>query len=167
MAADSQFLVLVNELSDPRGRSIVALVPELAAAIRNRKNKRDAEALLLFILSSPKATQHVWLTRPVYNSKKPWALPEPSNHIKKRWLGAAGHPLGPERRRLEDAMDAAARASGGFSGEIFAAIVDKLAASAPRLPRSEDSATARQARRQRAKLGLSRPPGRPRKSGQL
>jgi hypothetical protein len=101
---DDGFLPVVTELSDPGGRSIVALVPELAAAIRGRKNKREAEALLLFILSSPKATQHVWLTRPLYNPET-GALPRPSNHIKKQWLDSAGIPPGPERRRLEDAID--------------------------------------------------------------
>src|ERR1700758_4437065 len=53
---------LVHELNDPGGRSIMTLVPELAAALRSRKNNRDVEALLLAILNSRATTQHKWLT---------------------------------------------------------------------------------------------------------
>jgi hypothetical protein len=96
-------------------------------------------------------------------------LPLSAAHLKCQLLDAAGHPQGRERQPLNEAQDVIAQLTGGFpvTSEIFAAIVNKLAALAPQLPRSEDSATARQARRQRAKLGLSRPPGRPPKSGQL
>jgi hypothetical protein len=161
---NDEFLPLVKELSDPGGRSIVALVPELVAAIRARKNKGEAEALLLFILSSPKATQHVWLTRPLYNPKT-GVLPRPSNHTKKQWLDAAGIPPGPERHRLEDAIDVYAFLTGGFpvTKEVSAEIVNKLAAWAPRY--KEESATVRKARRQRAKLGNSRPSGHPKATG--
>jgi hypothetical protein len=101
---DPRFPSLVNELSAPGGRSIVALVPELVAAIRATSNRCEAEALMLFILGSPKATHHVWLTRPICNPET-GALPEPSNHIKKQWLDAAGIPPGSERQYLEDALD--------------------------------------------------------------
>jgi hypothetical protein len=138
---DPRFPSLVNELSDPGGRSIVALVPELVSAIRATRNTREAEALLLFILTSPKATQNVWLTRPIYNPET-GALPEPSNHIKKQWLDAAGIPPGSERQCLEDALDVYAHLTGGFlvTKELSAAIVDKVAAGAPRY---EDNATVR------------------------
>jgi hypothetical protein len=96
-------------------------------------------------------------------------LPLSTAHLKCQLLEAAGHPQGPERQRLNEALDVDAKLTGGFlvTSETLMAIKEKLAASAPRLPRSEDSATARQARRQLKKLGLSRPPGRPPKSGQL
>lgn len=157
---DDRLRPLLDELARRDGCSIVALVPELVAAVRARKNKREAEALLLFILSSPKAIEHVWLTRPVYNPES-GALPEPSNHIKKQWLDAAGQPPGPQRRCLDDAIDTAARLTGGFRA-VSAAVVDKLAASAPAY---EDNATARKARRQRARLDIPRPPGHPEGTG--
>jgi hypothetical protein len=159
-----EFLSLVRELNDPGGRSIQIMAPELAAAIWARKNVREVEGLLLLILSSPKARQSVWLTRPIYNPET-GVLPESGAHIRKKLIEAAEYPNPPDPARLcaEKLMDAFERVARGFvvTPDVSAMIVDTLEAGAPRLDRSEDSAEARKGRRRRKELGISRPRGKP------
>ena len=68
-----------------RPDQIQIMAPELAAAIWARKNVCEVEGLLLLILSSPKARQSVWLTRPIYNPET-GVLPKSGAHIRRNGL---------------------------------------------------------------------------------
>ena len=155
---------ILSELSEVGGRTITEMIPDLAAILMAFKRRTVVEGLLILILSSQKVRQYEWKFPPSYK-KGSGILPISGESFITDLVQAAGvNNTRAARTRVKHALESAARDAGGpvETKVVVPGIVDAIADPAPGY---FDVANVRQGRRKRAKLGISRQPGRPKTKG--
>ena len=153
-----EWLSLMEKLwASDDDRSIVDFLPEIVDRIKGSKNRAIAETGLLNILHSPKVqNQELVLIEPT--------IVVPGYLTQKLYPDAVNFPIG----RLRDLASVAVKhfsKGKALSVQELLAIWDAMSAAVDG-QRSADEASKERSKRARRKLGVRRPPGRPKKTGQ-
>jgi hypothetical protein len=146
-----EWIALILRLWEPDGKSIVGFLPEIVAAIKSTGSSAMAERALFRVLHSPKVRDMRLRLRTPSDV-------QPGYQAMKDMAEAAGLPLGKARQDLIAGINALSKHVPLTVPQIMAVL-----AAIPKEKLDTDSAAARQARRQRKKIGMSRKSGRPRK----
>jgi hypothetical protein len=143
---------LINELYSDNARPIGVLVPEIVRALFALTDPRKAETFLLLLIESPAVShQSVELLEPCYGIRS-------AINDQNRFLDAGNVPAG-ERNRWRPALSLILELHGEAGGRGFAELMTQKL-------KPLDDAQGKKAQRARAALGINKPPGAPRKTGQ-